>query len=473
MQMKALIPSVLALSFLAGCAPKKELKNFEPTFTTPTLAQKPILLDKYDQSCVRTFSKNDNPIFFIQQFIAGSSQQNVYSFVGQFRQNYVESLTNAPISKTTYGDESELTLTLGFNSATAEYSDVLSISDQKSKSGKRLFVCPSGTPPAESVEGAGLNISHIISKTYNAVRSADPTINLAPIKVHVAPAHKQLYRFTGGDRNLQQFYFYQTDNAYYDPRAKAISFLPQSEEYQKLSGTTPFWEIPMVAAHEYGHHIFASLISDKISIAHVFSQGCFKNDITSREVNKAAEGSGRDNKVDFALGAMNEGFADLISYYSLGNEERKLTGVDCFEQMREVGDINFGTNHNKIFTEDAVNTMNSTEVVEKASYSCSTPDYQEIHDVGALFAYGVNQLLSMTTNSKEIKLKVLLKWAKTLKNKHDDIKHLRAADYMFANMEMIYGLALSENSIVPTAAHCSNMNTLFTGQHNMTCRYLK
>jgi hypothetical protein len=474
MQVKFLLTSVLALSAITSCGIKKDDSNFEPRFTTPTLAETPILLDKYDTSCIRTFDISDNPIFSIQQFIAGTTQNNFYSFMGQLRNNYVEtSNTNAPISKTTYGSKSNITVTIGYNSSTGGYTDRLSISDYSASHGEKLFVCPSATYPGDSVEGVGLNISYNISKTYKAVKAAAPTIKLEPIQVHVVPEHKQLYRLKGGDRNLEQIYFYQTDNAYYDPSAKAISFLPHSEEYQRSAGTTSFWEIPMVAAHEYGHHIFSTLISNKISSKHTFSKGCFKNDVTSMEVNKAQAGSDRDNKVDFALGAMNEGFADLISFYSLDNDERKLTKVNCFEKMREVGNINFGDRHTKLFTQDAFETMNSKEVISKSANKCSIPDYQEIHDVGALFAYGVNQLLSKATNSKKVKLKVLLKWAMILKNEHGNLKHLKAANYIFANMELIYSLALKENAIIPSSNHCSEMNTLFTGSHNISCKYLK
>lgn len=127
-------------------------------------------------------------------------------------------------------------------------------------------------------EGVGLSISNGITKTYNTVKAVSD-IDLKPVTVNVAPIEYKDIKIHGGPQNKQRVKGHDADNAFYAPEVKEITFLPQSEEYQREVETTPFREVAMVASHEYGHHIFQTAILDHVNLESEFkhADACFQS----------------------------------------------------------------------------------------------------------------------------------------------------------------------------------------------------
>jgi hypothetical protein len=63
-----------------------------------------------------------------------------------------------------------------------------------------------------------------------------------------------------------------------------------------LVSNTPYWQIPMVASHEYGHHIFQTLTLDNTSSEIKHSGACFQNHTTMKNSIYKVQGGLRDNQ---------------------------------------------------------------------------------------------------------------------------------------------------------------------------------
>jgi hypothetical protein len=474
---------------IIGCSKKNNGSSNK--IIPSTLGGTPIYATKADNDCKEKQSDNASFLIFLPQFIDGVSTKRMISFFGQLKSKYnndgnsdnnnmlfIESVGKGAVAGTSYGRKyiAQGTLTYEQSSLDNKYSYMTSpgfISEDTVKE-KELTICTNSRSYDEfTFESTGLNVSHSITKTFNLATSILGKGVLNPIKIKAIPIIYYNYNFSGGPEDGKLVKGFETDNAYYDPSKAEITFLPQSIEYQrKVETKTPFWQIPMVASHEYGHHIFNTLITNKIKSNMSFTKRCFQHNTELNPIIRATD-TKRDNTSDFALGAINEGFADLISFYSLDEDEAKVTGIACFETNRDIMTSHFGNNTSKQFSQKALDKI-SAKYYSGSRNSCDKPDFQEIHDVGAMFAHGINNLISKVTTDKKIKLKILLNWAKNLAIEHKNIFTLDAANYIFAAMELAYKTALEEQPRGSRSVDgCSVMNDSFPDLTDLRCRYLK
>lgn len=481
--MKHLVLGVGLAAVLTGCGGKSGGGNGSPGWSTTNLAKDLAPMTKQREECGRTMTSDEFAWFSIRQFIDGVKKFQTITFGEQVQGNYIESPNDKPIDRTTYNSNLSIKMKATWNGEKQEYElkEEADFDFNYITYAERLDVCPNETSyKSFTHESAGLSISEGITKTYKAVTEVSD-IKLEPISLKVTPKKFIDYKFVGGGPNdRKRITGYEADNAFYDPSEKAITFLPQSLEYQEKAGDVPFWEVPMVAPHEYGHHIFQTLVYDKLKTEEedkeeeLHSKSCFENHTTLKNQKNVVGGDEeRDHGATFAVRSMNEGFSDLISYYVLGDEERKLTGVKCFEKNREVGSPVFGSYASKRFTAQAVSEINDPKTIE-ADQDCDTPNYQGIHQVGAMFAHNAHNLISSTTSDKKKKLAIILKWASKLAqvSDEDEREDVKAAEILFNALELVYKTALEEQGVTVTAANCSAMKPIFNGSNPYKCRFL-
>jgi hypothetical protein len=467
--------SLVIIMSATGCSKKMDgHSSSDSGWKTTNLSKNPVRLKKQDDSCLTIFSTGEDVIFSIEQLIDGNLNFINKNFTNQIYGNYVESSSGVkPISITQYGLDTNLVVDVTFDSTSSSYelTPGTDFINEENSYSKKLDVCPATNRYyAYSYEGSGLNISYSINRTYNAVKNALPSISLPSVSVEVAPIIRKDIKFRGGPNNRKHIDGYETDNAYYNSKDKKITFLPQSKTSSLKESNTPYWQIPMVASHEYGHHIFQTLILDNTSSEIKHSGACFQNHTTMKNSIYKVQGGLRDNTSSFAMGSINEGFADLIAFYALGKIERKLTAVGCFTQNREVDSPVFGSDQSKAFNNKALRLIN-TQKTHEADRDCDTPNYQEIHDVGALFAYGANYLISKSTDDKSKKLTIILKWAKKLATEYSELENLEAGEFLFASLELVLKTTLQESSTA-VFDKCALMDELFVDNHGYSCKYL-
>ena len=174
-----------------------------------------------------------------------------------------------------------------------------------------------------------------------------------------------------------------------------------------------FWEVPWAIAHEFGHHVFNTHSGIVGS-----TRGIFNFLPLFGEPLQAQSGAVRKINNEELLIAVNEAFADLYAYYTLGGDPGVTDPLDCFQNTRDAGSSVFIDGTSKVMTAEVLATFTSNRAVA-APQSCKTPSFQEVHSIGAIIAYGIEQVYSAVVltngqaNSKEqLKASLLLAWAK-------------------------------------------------------------
>lgn len=317
---------------------------------------------------------------------------------------------------------------------------------------KDVNLCPDQLVYSKNtIESAALNASYYIKKTERAFSEATQ-VALRPVTVKIAPKISQT--FISGVTSQT---YYLTDNAFYQPENKTITFLPHSYEARSAGFKQSYWEIPIVPSHEYGHHIFNSLFP-YFSLKRRNIELCYDNR-ASMEVS----GYGvqpRKVTVEEVVHAFNEGFSDLIAFYSLEDSELDLKSVKCLELSRDVSSGIFYNGKSKIMSEDALKTF-FADVKMNIGISCEQVDYQDVHTIGAIFAHNADRFLSRFTDSNELKLKVLHSWVVTLKNKHNQLSSLSPERYFEEVFQLFLRLSLEKFDRKFDRSSCNEVNRFY------------
>ncbi len=424
--------------------------NKEPESITPysTLSETPVPMKKIAKNCsFSAFGVGKRKQFGIRMYSESISGVGAYvlDYTNQIDGLLIKSVKGKPISGTKYGQESESVYTASYNEWSEVYEYKMGAENITSVE-KELGVCPEDTYYGEyTFEGSALSWSYSVTKTFEAINEVLPEASFKAVDMHISPLQKTVMTFDGGDYDNFEYIAYKTDNAYYNPMDQSLTILPQSQE-QKSQGNLPFWEIPMVASHEYGHHVFQTLAMSSSNSSGVLGEmkvhNCFETEQSHAAVSDkfknhyaSEKASSRGELLSFIVGSINEGFADLISYYTLDNDERSVNGVSCFVKNRDVGSTLFGDDSKKDFRAEVSVYMDLNYKVEK-DRDCTTPDHQEIHSVGAIFASVVNQYLSSEKLTKGQKLKVILQYAQEL-GKIDNLPTKTPSKFMLYSLEKI------------------------------------
>lgn len=332
-------------------------------------------------------------------------------------------------------------------------------SDEKELSPpETIQVCPdSGKYERGTAESAALNATYFISKTNRMIKKLMPELRIDPISVEVAPMIKKSLSIVSGGEVIWSADLFETDNAYYAPGTNSITFLPHSQEFRDAGITLNFWEVPMVSAHEYGHHIFHSIHPEAVGpegIRNCFGKFGFQSEATLEEKREVTN--------DDVLGALNEGFADLVSYYSLDNQERGLKGVRCLEVARDVGSKAFADGSAKAFSATALSTFFSDKEIEGPSM-CEVPNFQDIHIVGAVFANGADRLLSLSADTKEERLSIVLNWLREMQNRSQDLSRLGPQDFLRESVKLLVETAVARTDGKLDQPECDVIRDFYPG----------
>jgi hypothetical protein len=271
---------------------------------------------------------------------------------------------------------------------------------------RNLKICrPDGHYARASIEGISLTSIASLDNANRFYRSVpNARENLRNATVIVLPLVEKVITETGSDGSRSTYSSVTTDNLAYtsnfDGRPAFVIF-PKSRNavskgrWQNLN----LWELPWGMAHEFGHHVFRShsgiekLPGTTITL-HGLQLGTPIHSIDF-DADKPVKGfmlAGRSVGPEQIFGAVNEGFADIFSYYSLGQSATLTEGVDCFEKNRDITSATFANGAPKMISTEVLDIFNATERI--AANSCVGADYQDIHNIGAIIAHGIMRLYS-------------------------------------------------------------------------------
>jgi hypothetical protein len=154
--------------------------------------------------------------------------------------------------------------------------------------------------------------------------------------------------------------------------------------------------------HEFGHHVFRSHTGiEKIPGTTTNLHGLVFNtpihsiefDESDDKEKKASPGfslAGRTSGPEEIFSAVNEAYADLFSFYALGESANLTQGVDCFEKNRDTTSAIFANGAAKIINNETIKLFTATERYK--ANSCDGPDFQNAHTLGAVIAHGMMRL---------------------------------------------------------------------------------
>jgi hypothetical protein len=439
--MKLLFVLFLSLN-VSSCgnqiAPNKPLQKIY----SQNLVNQAVYPVKHSQTCEQDTFQGEK-FFDLEIFREASSQIIKGNFKGLLDRLFVRSESGDVVRKSLYGFVHE-----------DIYTRLKRYKGQKTLfQGQDVSVCPDEKYGSNTIEGAALNSNLFIHRTHEQIKSIMPQLKIPAISVLITPTIKQVIEEDHGPY-IERKEYIMVDNAFYHPERNLIVFLPRSLE---RSNSIALWEVPMVASHEYGHHIFTTLfpLSEK-SLSHL---SCFAD---SQASVSAPTPTTRIVGVTEALAALNEGFSDLVAFYTLGKKERGVEGVTCLEQNRDVSSRYFKSGDEKIFHEDYLKLFFSTEA-QTDSFSCDYPTYQDPHSIGAIFAYQANRFLTKFRFSDKEKLQLLLSWVIELKNNHKKNQYLSASEFMKESLLIFIGLTYTSENITIDSSRCQEMNEFYPG----------
>lgn len=447
---------LLFLFFLVGCG-RPEATPLERELIYKTeYKNTPIFLTLQNDSCrSRTFTSAQT-FFNLHLVLQGEAQNETHDFSPLLQGLFLRNGT--VISDSFHGERVEI---MENNKAY-----------QRAKP-KNIKLCPDvdGYSP-DTVESAALNTTYFINKSHLRFTSIVTDVAVAPITLNILPAiidSKLEKEFDGETVKKSR---YRTDNAFYMPRTKAVTFLPHSVEMRELGMKTNYWEVPFVASHEYGHHLFEMLYKDSQYLGPDMKD-CFghsNQDKPRSGLNKSL--NQRKTKIDDVLNSYNEGFADLMAWYTLDPKEREVKGVKCLEVSRDVSNPRFYNGKSKVFSKEALRSFFSY-YVDNSLRSCEVVSYQDTHVLGAIFAYNADSFLSELTTSDDEKLAAVVAWAKELKAERKKYLLASAETFLEETVKLFMKMSLERFDRKFDVEICRKINTVYPDLNIKECSVKK
>lgn len=428
------------LLFLGACGKPITTKSSTDTYTSTTYSNSPVLMRKQSKNC-NAKSFNQSAVFNLHLFVEGRFKKITQDFFPYLRGTSLRD--SSVISSTVYGEEAEIFVT-------DEGMRVKTIAKPKD-----LKVCPDENEyDQDTIESAALNATYFIHETNSKIKSVFPDLYMSPIILSIGPKVMRSVVTKNWDGELSKDTTYMTDNALYTPANASITFLPHSKSLKENGFIMNFWEVPMVASHEYGHHVFQSIYTGTKAPLECFGD----THSNGNRLNKSL-GFGREVKQDDVMTAYNEGFADLIAHYSLSQEERDVKGVKCLEVSRDVASPTFYDGKPKIFNEEAMRSFFSS--IREFTLGCEDASYQDVHVIGAIFAHNVDQFLGKFTNDNDEKLVALVDWVKYLKAEKKKLILMTPKNFMKQTMSEFVKMSLKKFDKTLDADNCKLVKEIY------------
>jgi len=325
----------------------------------------------------------------------------------------------------------------------------------------------------EYLESVALKVDHALISVENKVKGTRLSRFLKPINIRIHPKFSKEEVIISGSKKRTESKTL-INNALFNYEFNEMIILPQGTNKNGIIpfNGVPLWDVPLVIAHEYGHYVFSKLYSSyfknvapyKISRAHLCydnthkskdpktkitdhskeeakdenteQEYLFKFDTESKRSNGERGGKNTVSVTDSSfyrtvdentiIGAFNEGFADLFARYTM-DDQYTVNGLGCLTKSRDVYSKNFLSGTEKVFTKEVINSFLSR--IKESSESCfKNTNFQSLHSIGAIFAYGIDFLYTKLGLTKEEKLNEITKWVQSVNRSHRYILSLSSED---------------------------------------------
>ncbi|SMF46602.1 hypothetical protein [Pseudobacteriovorax antillogorgiicola] len=371
-----LVSSLAFVSLLTACTKASEDKEAKVGETR--LSPAPTILPLIDGSCsqgVATFDQLDFTLWNGQQLTNSPFQQN-WTSTDRMESNLVNQFLYGFQEVYTIKDKCRFTKSLN---------ELLSpdcLEDSNVTSNPRVLrICEGQNFPRNSIEAASLSVAGAFDLVETFLSSLDLESLPDSTSVLVLPD----IQFAHSDQKTSVSL---TDNAAWVLSERFVGVptyivvYPASEDYLE-SGRPPFWEVPWIVAHEYGHHLFYSLLPDNVRVEYGY--------LTEWRDSKPFHGNWfvnqapADAKDQRLMTGINEGVADLLAHYVFGNSSKQITSLSCVFDQRNPASEELNDGQVKSFVyEDG----------KLSSDPCDFVDFTDVHTIGSVLAYFVDQTMT-------------------------------------------------------------------------------
>jgi hypothetical protein len=291
---------------------------------------------------------------------------------------------------------------------------------------KKLVLCPNTKYDLNTYESATLHATYALKLAHANVSKM--MSHIPPVTLKIAPLVHEIREKRVGSKIYKQNKVL-INNAYYSPSKKEIVYLPQGEnEFGYVPfNRVPFWHVPTVASHEYGHHIFATIMKNyyNSSMKH-HPELCFDNHehdhdhvIGDNEKNTGT----RRVTIHTVMRSINEGFADLIGSYALAGKYTNLNLIPCLNDSREIDSGLFANGDIKVLNKKVMKSFMHGKWLPSGSCLDSV-DYQDSHIIGALVAHTIDSMYKAAGMTMSQRLKAAIQWIESLNKNYGQLERL-------------------------------------------------
>lgn len=287
--------------------------------------------------------------------------------------------------------------------------------------GDPILFCDKGPFPMDSLENAALSAMASILKSSRFYEPIQGVVWSTRMYVLLFPKYEKVVHIDG----QKSLYVEDTDNARWSIFSHTkesqfiIEVLPHSEQRKSTFGKE-IWSQLALISHEFGHHLFyhqsSAYLAEKgkvqdSSIYSIFLDG--ENAPPNRSVH-----------IQTVIDAINEGYADLISFYSFNsgvNTFGKFV-LGKFKTSRFIGDSHNDDKKEKILSASVLKHFFNIYKTRPKNYL--TPDHQDIHTIGAIVGHIIDKLFEEKVGGSALQPKSLEKatlldrWVKSIDLKY-------------------------------------------------------
>lgn len=448
--MKLLTFSLLSLA-IVSCGKSSPQRNSSLSqMVAPVMGNNPIFLTKQVEACGSSVFSDYR--FDLSLFLEGRAEKKNKDLTGLIQDNYVRDTNQRSVTRSTYGEKQLILINAENGLQKSAFYQVDPIV------GTDVTICPDQKSyERSSIESATLNVTHYIDKVYQKVTTLMPTLFIAPVNLRIGSE----YRFTILNQRAQGMEHkieYWVDNAFYEPGKDTITFLPHDSKNRHKNDPN-FWEIPMIAAHEYGHHIFHSLAPQSKTSTMV--RGCFHNAFKSAPKHHLL---GTDAIVEVANEdvetSLNEGFADLIANYTLTSDESSLDQVRGLMINRDMKYSFMMIDGFRMVEKKFLDSTLSQFFALRSDTAPKTP-FQDVHVIGAIFAYRADQFFNSLSLNKEQKLKAILEWASQYGKERSSMTGLKPRAYLEKMLQLLVRTTYKSQNKTITPEECKPITEFY------------
>lgn len=474
-------------SLLLGCTPRKEKKHSADL--TPRPLNEILNSENLKQADSQGRYQLEDSLCQQSETPVSFDRYESYTWDGDTTFKYVTKseafITNRgfeskSISKAMHGFKSYVECTLENNTSKCQEQTKSVISNLK-----ELRICrENGRYKRDSVEGVSLTSTHHIDQTWEYYQSlTNYDQNMERSTLVVLPRYEERYTLESDGKqtkinhtmtdNLAFNFRYQDDPKH--PVGPAFIVFPTSDSAFPSNNLTPhLWESPWAMSHEFGHHILfqhsgiGRMGANRSALHKLLSEHQHVLHTKPLEQRKeSSQGLNLTNDREVGLtdhwGAINEAYADVYAFYSIGAPTKTTSKLGCLEFTRDIQKPTFA---NAAKTEKILNTkiwqvfLSSTH---QPTDNCTNPMFQSIHTMGGVVAYGINQVFTADFDEQKLPLQYLgelaITWAdeigQLLQSPTENISQLTLEDF---TLQAIRAIKSKESKLSETQCNKAKLH---------------